>query len=85
MSYSVIKLNALNDVNGNPRRAYVVLRNNQVVRVVNDYYNDARSVLKRLYGESDEAIEIIVKPAALKELVKSATQAGIYVKYDESR
>lgn len=85
MSVSVIKINALNDSSGNPRRAYVVLSGNRVVRVVNDYYNDAQSVLKRLYGVNYEAIEFIVKPAALKDLVKAATKEGIYIKYDEHR
>lgn len=85
MAVSIIKLNALNDASGNPRRAYVVMRDNVVVRVVNDYYNDAKSVLKRLYGVNFEALEIIVKPAALKDLVTWAVKQGVYIKYDESR
>ncbi len=75
----VIKLNAGNDTNGNPRRCYVVLGKNGLEGVYNDYYSDgdakkhAEAKAKAIVGA-----EVYIKPAELKDLYKRAKAVGVY-------
>lgn len=76
----IIKLNAKNDINGNPRRCYVVIRSSRIIAVVQDMYGDAKSIARRLAGGNgaDYALEIPTTPAFLKLLYREAKAAGTF-------
>jgi hypothetical protein len=73
----MIRLNAGNDTNGNPRRAYIHFGDRMVIRAVYDEgYSGSRCVPKRLWKAAQHAPTFSTTPAEYRHLLKEYGKAG---------
>lgn len=66
-----IKINAKNDSNGNPRRAFLVIDNGEIIDVIDEGYRGTRPLTEK-YPGVQVATEIMTTPSEYKGFLSRA-------------
>jgi len=70
MKYQTIRLNAGNDINGNPRRLYTVLKEGFIVAVYNEDYSGHYAITNKVHRRAYAGLTIDIRPTEYKWLLK---------------
>ena len=64
-----IKINAKNDTNGNPRRAFLVIDNGELIDVIDEGYRGTAPLTEK-YPGLQVATEIITTPSEYRDFLR---------------